>query len=333
MKRYLTITIDVEPDCSPNWLYSSPLRFDGVQEGIENRLQPLFNRYNMSPTYLINNVVLEDDKSCQTLANLKGRFELGTHLHPEFIEPQKTEFEYAGKKGRANCCFYPPDVEFAKLSNITELFRSRFGRQPVSFRAGRFSAGGNTISSLARLNYKVDTSVTPHVVWRDKTREAPVDFRRAPQQPYFMQHGSILQEDPAGAILQVPVTISLRRANIVRELKSSLFGMRRPIEKFRPLWLRPKFSWFKDFISLVDEYTLKYRDNKIIVFNMMFHNVEVMPALSPYTLTEQDCRYYLSQLEIFFDYCNRNDIEGVTLAETYPLYRPTAIVPVVENVQ
>src|SRR5688572_2173397 len=115
MKKYLVITIDVEPDCSPNWSYSSPLAFRGVSEGISQILQPLFNRYGMQPTYLLNNVVIEDDASCEVLRTLDGKYELGTHLHPEFIEPQKTEFDYAGKRGAANCCFYPPDIEFEKL--------------------------------------------------------------------------------------------------------------------------------------------------------------------------------------------------------------------------
>ena len=98
MNRYVVITIDVEPDCSPDWRYSNPLTFGGVHEGIGKILQPLFNKYSFTPTYLINNVVLEDNDSISTFKNLQGKFELGTHLHPEFIEPQKTEFDYAGKK-------------------------------------------------------------------------------------------------------------------------------------------------------------------------------------------------------------------------------------------
>ena len=54
MQTFLAISIDVEPDCTPTWRYSSPLSFQGVYEGIENRLQPLFNKYDMAPTYLLN---------------------------------------------------------------------------------------------------------------------------------------------------------------------------------------------------------------------------------------------------------------------------------------
>ena len=314
MKKFLSITIDVEPDCTTSWRYSDPLTFHGVSKGIKERLHPLFVRYNMYPTYLINNVVLEDEGSCSILQSLPGKYELGTHLHPEFIEPQKAFSDYAGKKGEANCCFYPPEIEFGKLKNITDLFKERFGYDPLSFRAGRFSAGPNTIKSLATLGYKLDTSVTPHVRWEDKTREQPVDYRSAYEQPYFMKEGTVLEKDNAGKILQVPVSIAQRKANLLSELKRTRFGIRQPVRKYRPLWLRPVYSRTSELISIAEEYIGKYNSSNVFL-NMMFHNVEVLPMMSPYTRTEADCEAYLKQLEDFFKYCSSNDIQGATLSD------------------
>jgi hypothetical protein len=321
MNKFLVITIDVEPDCSPTWRYSSPLTFKGVSEGIAQRLQPLFNKYQIAPTYLINNVVLEDNNSCMVLKNLPGKFELGTHLHPEFIEPYKTEKEYAGKKAEANSCNLPPDIEFAKLRSITDLFTTQFGYPPISFRAGRFSAGSNTIDSLAKLGYKVDTSVTPHVNWNDRTRERPVDYTNAREQPYFIQPGTIMGEEKDGKILEVPVTISLKRTPFFKELRRTYFGLRHNFESYRPVWLRPVFSGYKEFIQLTQEYSANYRNNDSIIFNMMFHNVEVLPGLSPYTRTEKDCTAYMNLLERFFIYCRDNNIRGITLSDVYSQYR------------
>ena len=247
MNRVLVITIDVEPDCSYNWRYSSPLTFRGVSEGIANRLQPLFNKYGIAPTYLINNVVLEDSASCDVLRNLNGKYELGTHLHPEFIAPQKSVWNYSGQKGEANCCFYPADIEFGKIESITNLFSDRFGYYPSSFRAGRFSAGANTINSLEKLGYKTDTSVTPHVNWNDKTRIRPVDFTHAPEQPYFVRSGTILEESGDGKILQVPVSIVNRKTSVLKELRRTYFGLRHTMMSYRPLWLRPVFFDFCRF--------------------------------------------------------------------------------------
>ncbi len=304
MNRYFVITIDVEPDCTPNWRYSDPLTFDGVHIGIKEKLQVLFNKYDACPTYLINNVVLEDARSTETFINLEGNFELGTHLHAEFIEPQKEFDDYAGKKGEANQCSYAPDIEFGKMKNITQLFENNFGYKPLSFRAGRFSAGANTIKCLETLGYKVDTSVTPHVKWHDKTRTIPVDNTNAYEQPYFIKENSILEKSTDGKILEVPVSI----------IESTRFFRK------KALWLRPYYSGFNDFLKVMNVQMKTYRHNDNIVFNLMFHNVEVLPKLSPYTQTENDCKNYLALLEQFLSHCKKNNIKSAGLSTLYDVY-------------
>ncbi len=292
---YFTLTIDVEPDCTPTWHYSNPLTFNGVTYGIQKILQPLFNQYNITPTYLINNVVLENEESISTFQKLDGLFELGTHLHSEFIEPEKKYYDYAGKKGEANQCFLSSDIEFEKMKNITNLFREKFGYSPVSFRAGRFSARKNTLVCLEKLGYKVDTSVTPHINWNDETREQPVDYRNANEQPYF-----------DGKILEIPISITQQK---------------RLLLKNKTIWLRPFYSTYKEMNTLVEEYEKKYRENKHIVFNMMFHNVEILPNKSPYTKTQNDVARYLESLELFFQLCNKKKMESIALSQLYDIYK------------
>ncbi len=321
MNKYVVITIDVEPDCSPNWTYSNPLTFNGVQEGIGKILQPLFNKYSFTPTYLINNVVLEHGGSINAFKNLDGNFELGTHLHPEFIEPQKTEFNYAGKKGVANCCFYPPEIEFEKIKSITALFERQFGYSPTSFRAGRFSAGSNTIESLTRLNYKVDTSVTPNMRWDDRTREKAVDFRGSPTQPYRIESANLKKERSTGQLLEVPLSIILSKLSLPAYIKYILKNKRIPYKGSSAVWLRPKFSGVDQLKSIVDKITAENVGREAVVFNMMFHNVEVMPGLSPYSATAEDCADYLQSLEWFLNYCNEQNIQSVGLSSLYDVYK------------
>ena len=328
MTRYLVITIDVEPDCTTTWHYSNPLTFRGVSEGIGRILQPLFNRYNMTPTYLLNNVVIEDEGSCEILKNLPGNYELGTHLHPEFIEPMKAETDYAGKRGSANCCEYPADVEFGKLENITRLFESRFNYSPTSFRAGRFSAGPNTIDSLAKLGYLVDTSVTPHVTWADKSRLKPIDYKNCPEQPYYVKPGAYPAESSSGDILEVPVSISTEPTQTLREMRRTWFGMRRKYNFRKAMWLRPAYSTYRQFVKVIENHTEAYQNNPVMVFNIMFHNVEVLPSLNPYTKTQEECDRYIDDLERFFQYCNDNNIQGIGLSETINIYAKAGAKPV-----
>jgi hypothetical protein len=306
MRKFFTITIDVEPDCTTTWHYSNPLTFRGVTKGIVERLQPLFNKYDACPTYLINNVVLEDKQSTETFLNLQGRYELATHLHCEFIEPQKEFDNYAGQKGEGNQCFLEPQVEFEKMKSITKLFENNFNRKATSFRAGRFSAGSNTIKSLKELGYKVDTSVTPHVKWNDKTRARAVDYTNAKEQPYFIKDNSYPEEDPNGTILEVPVSI----------ISTTKFFRK------RELWLRPSFyREYGPIAKVVNAYSKKFGNENIQVFNMMFHPVEVLPGLSPYTKTEADCKVYMNLLETFLQWCGANNIRGVGLSDLYDIYR------------
>lgn len=313
---YFVVSIDVEPDCSPTWHYSNPLTFNGVKIGIKEILHPLFRKYGIVPTYLINNVVLEDEASVDILKNLDGEYELGTHLHPEFIEPQKTIFEYAGSKGEANCCFYDPTIEFEKIKNITLLFEEKLGYKPTSFRAGRFSAGSNTIKSLIELGYKVDTSITPNILWADASRERKVDYRNSSVLPFFTSKHFFPYASSTEDILEVPVSIVEKRHSTLKIAKALFFE--RKFEISRKIWLRPFLSTFEDFRYILESLENK---KKNIVLNMMFHNVEVLPFLSPYTQSLKDCENYIQSLESFFSLLRSKECMFVGITKLYDEYR------------
>jgi hypothetical protein len=65
-----------------------------------------------------------------------------------------------------------------------------------------------------------------------------------------------------------------------------------------------------------------------MVFNIMFHNVEVLPSLNPYTKTQEECDRYIDDLERFFQYCNGNNIQGIGLSETINIYAKAGAKPV-----
>jgi hypothetical protein len=302
---YLAITIDVEPDCTPTWHYSNPLTFEGVSVGIRERLQPLFNRYGFPPTYLLNNVVLDDEASVEVLRRLEGEHELGTHLHAEFIAPQKQFDACAGVKAEGNQNALAPEVEREKMRAITALFADRFGRPPRCFRAGRFSAGPHTLRCLAELGYLVDTSVTPGIRWNDPSRPVPADYSRAPRQPYFVDEHTWPGPAPSGNILEVPLITYRRR-----------FRLSGPRER----WLRPVHSTLEQMQAMAAGILRKYRKNPHVVLNMMFHNVEVIPGCSPYSRSETEAGNYLSTVEAFLVYCKRLGVQGISLSGLHNVY-------------
>lgn len=294
---YLVITIDTEADHSANWTKSKPLTFKSVTEVIPNILQPLFKRYGAIGTYLLATEVLEDDEAVKVLKSVEG-CELGTHLHPEYIRPEKKYFKYAGTYSEEFSHNYDAEIEREKIRNITKLFQERIGYEPAVYRGGKFGFGDNTALSLADFGYLVDTSVTPRVSWQEI---GGPDFRKFSDQPYFIK-----TKDGAKSLLEVPVSIIFLNG----------------IYKFfnKPAWLRPSFNTFGQIKKLVHKFIRLYSSNNVIVLNMMFHSMEFYPGASPYSKNQEDCDRLIQKLELVIEYCRQIAAKFCKLSQIRALY-------------
>lgn len=181
---------------------------------------------------------------------------------------------------------------------LTELFAQQIGQRPVSFRAGRFGVSEHTGRILSELGYRVDSSVTPHVVWTDKQGRKLPDFRNSPEFPYRVGPAGNLWQPGPGKLLEVPVTI-LAGAN--------------PDE---PRWFRP---WYSDTNTLCDILRRVAAEPpcggicRPLV--MMFHNVELVAGASPYPQTEADVQKFLDSMRRVFELARELGIRPGTLAE------------------
>lgn len=303
-KKILTISIDTECDHRPDWSRSAPLTFENITSGIPDRLQPVFGLAGAIPTYLLTVEVLENDECVDALKSIDGNTcEFGTHLHAAFIEPEKKYYDYAGVDSPEFQCSYSADIEFKKLANLSDLFAERFNHAPRSFRAGRYGAGLNTLSSLEKLGYFVDSSVTPRIRWSDPKQS--VDYRKAPLQPYTPRIDNVIGKADVGSrkILEVPISMRPR------------FGR-------SPQWLRPWFSDFDTMKKVTQHHLDCYANEPLVVLNMMFHSMEVIPKASPYPQTESDVSKFLDQLsrilgwcsELGFEYSALNDVRDSYMA-------------------
>ena len=104
------VTADVEVDKSATYAVSAPASFHGTTEAIPARLDPLFREFGVTPTYLVSSEVLDDDESVAVLRDVRGRAELGTHLHADLVEPARRVAEIAGVKLYDFASDYDPDV-------------------------------------------------------------------------------------------------------------------------------------------------------------------------------------------------------------------------------
>jgi len=305
-KIYTAITIDVEPDCLTNWSRSDPRSFKSITYGIPHLLQPVFNRFGAKPTYLLDSEVIENNESVKTILSLNGEYELGTHLHSEFIKPCEGNngCDKAGS-GKFACYDYSDEIESEKLKNLTLSFEKSFGYKPLCYRAGRFGSDINTIKSLAKLGYLVDSSVTPHINW---TRQHGPNFKDYPEQPYFIDPYSFNKPNNDSKILEVPVSIGGKRLPIL------------PDQWLFYSWLRPTHVSVSEQKKLIRQYMQKYKDQERIVFCMMFHSMEIIPNASPYTRSQKGVDRLLSRMEAVLKFFKEMDTHFVGLVDIYNLY-------------
>lgn len=313
MKVFFTATIDTEIDKSPDWKVSEKETFFSVLDGIPNKLSPVFDKFGAKPTYLLSSEVMENDECISILGDIKN-CELGTHLHADLVEPERSLYKIRNMRTSAIQCSYSKEIEYKKLENLTTLFIKKFGYRPISFRAGRFGAGNNTIGILEKLGYLVDSSVTPHIDWN--LPEGRANFLSAPEQPYFPDKNN-LSEKGKSKILEVPVSIInpflAEKFNYCK--KMPVLG-----RFFRPVWLRPSFQSADQMIFVMKNIIKNYSKKENIVLNMMFHSMEVAPGASPYNKTEKDCLEFLNDIDHVLGYCKENKFNFVTLSGIYPYF-------------
>jgi hypothetical protein len=285
----VAVSIDVECDKDERWDVRQPLSFYGVEEGIGRRLTPLFLKYGVRPTYLVSPEVMRHEESA-ALLKAASNCELGTHLHPEFA---------VGSEGvtqtLAVACQMSEEEERRDLKILTGLFADVFHKPPLSYRAGRYGASARSLRLLAELGYAIDTSVTPYKLWADG-----LDFRAAPDSPYYPSADDISRPGPPGGLLEIPISLRPSPAPAfvrgpAQFLARSRVKSTRDLAKWArgPFWFRPGWSKRAMLLAFVRSAA---RGEHHGILNMMFHNVDMVPGCSPNARCEEGVRTALDDL-------------------------------------
>ncbi len=181
------ISVDVERD----YRLDGRLTTRGIEEGLPAFLDRLRSLGLPHDLFISGEIVSFLPGSLLRLGDGKGA--LGCHG----LRHEAGLGSYLSRK--------PRSVVEREIRTATDDIRSRFGRQPIHFRAPNFSTSGDTISVLAALGYRSDSSVLPgRYVRRWKTLTV-LDHRGAPTDPYHPDSQSPLRQG-ASRILEVPVT-------------------------------------------------------------------------------------------------------------------------------
>jgi SAM-dependent methyltransferase len=300
MSKSLCITIDTEPDCDIHWKRSNPLSFESVLSGISTILRPVWNRYGIKPVYFVSPEVVQNDDCCEVLKKeIQFGAEIGSHLHSEYIEPEKKYEEFAGTTSKEHPCFaYSTEIELAKIKNLTELIAKKLGVKPVSYRAARYGADLDTIKCLEKLDYKVDSSVTPEINW---SYQGGPDHSKAPKQPYFISRDDYYSLG-SSKILEIPISISKKRFFLLAD------------KWFFYRWLRSTHMTVTEMKILIKEFIRNYNAP---VLNMMFHSMEIIPGKTPFVRSKFQQKLYLNRLEKIIKHLKEKGFQSKTLEMVY----------------
>ncbi len=321
---YLIVSIDVEEDDWGDYQRREGCNLTNV--GHLPKLQELFDRYEIKPTYLIDYPVAKDDMSIEFFNILikNGRAEIGSHLHPWNTPP----FEEEANKYNSIMTNLPFELKRSKIFALTEIIKKNLSIRPTSFRGGRFCFDHRTLLILSELDYLVDCSVTPFIDWSEDY--GGIDFRDYPYYPYKMAIGRVINshhED--GVLFEVPVTIGFNRTpfNLYNSIYNflgkkglrmlHLRGIAHRLGLLRKIWLSPELSEFTE----MQELSKTFIKMGIPVLNMAFHSTSLVPGLSPFVKTIKDLQEFYKRLELFFIWlCNNYNVKSVTLSEYYQIF-------------
>ena len=304
--KYLIVSIDTEEDM-PHWRPERTLSTRNIRS--LPKLQKLFTKHGIEPTYLVNQPVLENDDSLNVIRDIASseRCEIGAHLH-SWNTPPITDEEKAGKA--TYLCNQSKDIIKRKLSGFTELFFDKIGHHPKSYRAGRYGFGGNSAQILAELGYKVDSSIAPMMNFGI---DGGPNFRKYDPHPFW------INESAENGLIELPISISLvhRFPNIFTDFYfripewSKIRGILHRLNIARLLWLRPTTYSFNEMKQLADFIVDRL---KVPILNMMFHSSEACAGASPYNVSERDVEAFLGRMDAIFSYLiNKKQMQSVTM--------------------
>lgn len=305
MNKAFLITIDTEAD--NQWNPNQPPTTENAK--YLPRFQELCEKYKLKPTWLTTYEMANDPFFVEYFKEKqdKGLCEIGMHLHawntPPYYELKKRTNE------RSYLIEYPEDIMEAKISSITELLTNKFGKAPISHRAGRWAMNETYFKLLSKYGYKIDCSVTPGVNWNKSlgtTGLSGNDYRKYPQNVYRVNDD----------LIEIPMTIrkmhffDLKSVKSVNPFKKILSETYKLING-RLQWLRPNST--NSYIALKKLLNRIYNEKSTNYAMFMIHSSELMPSGSPIFKNQNDIERLYISIEKLFENVNEQNFVSFAL--------------------
>jgi hypothetical protein len=315
----LVITIDTEED---NW---GQYDLDNYSvNNIENvgKLQSIFDRFNVKPTYLVTYPVVGDKNAVSLLKRIMDgdKCEIGSHCHPWNTPP----FEEQRNDRNSMLCNLSADLQIKKIHNLHQIIADKFGRTPTSFRAGRWGFGKETVQILSQVGYAVDSSVLAFQNWEEY---GGPDYSNISPEIFTYAEEKLAQGVPSTSLLEVPASAGFTQNNfqLCNQMwqllegkcmqKLHLRGILRRFGILSKFWLSPETSNTSEMIKL----TTAMMHQGYRIANMFFHSTALKAGLSPFVQTMDDENQFLRRIEDYLAFTHRTGIESIKLSDV-PTY-------------
>ena len=297
----VVVSIDTEED---GWGPNTPVSLENAHQ--LPRLHAFFTRLRLRPTYFTTYQFVSQSWAAGALREIAaaGTAEIGGHLHPWNTPPTNGP----QPPHLSMMCNSAPEVQLAKLRQLTDALESGTGVRPSSFRAGRFGFGASTVPVLRACGYRVDSSVTPFLSWR--WADQGPDFTRAPLDLYLLGDGPDVQvHQPTGKLVEVPLSVGFTRFPVSR-WRSLHRGLWSP--PGRALRLEGLASVLGATVrAIVSPETTSARDMLAVSrrlvegglshLHMFFHSSSLMPGLNQFARRQRHVERLYARIEEYMN--------------------------------
>lgn len=315
-KKKFLISIDTEGDNLWEWSRGKEITTENTK--YLKRFQSLCDKYGFKPTYLTNYEMASDDAFldfAEETMKYNG-CEIGMHLHAWNSPPdyELTERKDGITSGCSYLIEYPESVMDEKIAFMTEYIEKRFGKKPITHRAGRWAMNGKYFAMLEKYGYRYDCSVTPRMNWGGAAGytngSRGSDYTNEPSVPYFVN---------GTGLVEIPVTVKENHRvykDNVKTVKHKLGNIYRAMKGHGNIWLRPNGKNIENLVYLADK-VAKSKDGYLM---FMLHSSELMPGGSPTFETKESIEALYRDLDVLFEHISK-EYEGMTVGDYGDLIR------------
>jgi hypothetical protein len=271
------------------------------------RFQSVCDAAAIVPTYVVDYPIASQPEGFEPLRRFAaaGRALIGAHLHPwvspPYEEPVTRRNSFPGN--------LPRQMEYEKLSRLTDQISVTFGGRPTVYLAGRYGIGANTPEILEALGYEVDLS---RCVPMDFSTEDGPDFSPFTSDPYWFGGGRRLLGLPCtgGFVGWLPAgkRLAHRVATDPRVGRLRLSGVLARLRAVERLGLTPEVFVNAELRRL----TKRLLRKGLRVFVFYLHSPSVSAGRTPYTRDDEDVRKLLANCAAFFRFF-KDDLNGASM--------------------